>query len=349
MLIPRLVRRIALSFFALVALSACTGAVDREPAATTVPPAPTSTTVASTTEPPTPPTTLRPPAGPTKVDASLTQPDGRARTYRLYVPASLPDGPAPLLIAMHGGTGWGTQFEENSGFDDLAEANGFIVAYPNGIPIAPPLPSAVWNGGHCCGPAAQDRLDVDDVGFIADLIDTVEASYPIDSNRVFATGHSNGAIMAYRLACELSDRIVAVAFQAGSLEIDDCSPDQPVSVFHLHGEADTTVPLDGGFGAGISNNTDFNSPRSSVQEMAAIAGCADSTTTIDPDHPDVTRRTWEGCDAGTTVEMVIVRGANHGWMGHPTGRLLERIVGEPYLGFDSSAAIWDFLAAHPRL
>jgi polyhydroxybutyrate depolymerase len=286
------------------------------------------------------------PTGGTTIDSSITEPDGRDRTYRLYVPSSLPAGPAPLLIALHGGTGWGTQFETNSGFDDIADVNGFIVVYPDGIEI-PLLRGGVWNGGDCCGIAAQDRQDVDDLGFISDLIDVIETDYPIDETRVYATGHSNGAIMSYRLACELSDRIVAVGFQAGSLEIDDCRPDRPVSVLHIHGSADTNIPLDGGHGSGISN-TDFNSPRASVEKLAMLDGCGPRVDSVDEENPDVAHRIWEPCDEGTTVEMVIVEGANHAWMGHKATRVQEEIVGSPYMGYDSSAAIRDFLAAHPR-
>jgi polyhydroxybutyrate depolymerase len=307
---------------------------------------PPATTVTSTTETTAPTVTQTNGTGATTIDSSITEPDGRVRTYRLHVPAGLPGGPVPLLIALHGGTGWGTQFEANSGFDELADVGGFIVAYPDGIPI-PLLRGEVWNGGHCCGAAAESRDNVDDVRFISDLIDVVEQSYSIDPGRVFATGHSNGAIMSYRLACELSDRIVAVGFQAGSLEIDHCEPDRPVSVFHIHGAADTNIPIDGGHGSGISN-ADFNSPQASVEEMATLDGCAPRVDSVDPVNPDTSYRIWEPCDQGTTVEMVIVAGANHAWMGHEATRLQEAVVGAPYMGYDSSRAIWDFLAAHSR-
>ena len=253
----------------------------------------------------------------------------------------------PLLVALHGGTGWGTQFEENSGFDGLAEANGFVVVYPDGTPIGIGE-GRVWNGGACCGQARQDRDDVDDVGFISALITTLEQRFAIDPSRVYATGHSNGAIMSYRLACELSDTVVAVGFQAGSLEIPRCAPDRPVSVFHLHGLADTNLPIDGGFGEGISN-TDFTSPRESVALLAGLNGCPDPVDSTDPDNPDVSYRVWEPCDEGTSVEFVTVAGANHAWMGHPGTAVQRAMVGEPYPDLDASLAIWTFLARHPRV
>src|SRR6185295_5222148 len=98
------------------------------------------------------------------------------------------------------------------------------------------------------GRAAADRDDVDDVTFISLLIDELERTQPIDTHRVFASGHSNGAIMSYRLACELADKIVAIAVQAGTLFVDECAPSHHVSVLQIHGTADENLPINGGKG-----------------------------------------------------------------------------------------------------
>ena len=127
----------------------------------------------------------------------MRTPDGRDRTFRVYVPASVDGGDraVPLLVALHGGLGWGAQFERNLGRDGLAEANGFIVVYPDGFNAGTDArPLRTWNGGACCGPAA--RLDVDDVGFIELLIDRLAHDYLIDADQVVATGHSNADITA---------------------------------------------------------------------------------------------------------------------------------------------------------
>ena len=283
-------------------------------------------------------------------DEEITTPDGRTRTYHVYVPGALPTGPVPLLVALHGGTGWGTQFEQNSGFDGLAEANGFIVVYPDGIGAALLPNNRVWNGGDCCGAAEADKQNVDDVGFISTVIDKVEASDDIDRHRVFAAGHSNGAIMSYRLACELADKIVAIGVQAGALEVQPCHPALPVAAIEIHGTADQNIPIDGGKGAHSISRTDFHAPKDALTTLAAADHCpTDPQQVADTGNPDVTVTTWSPCATGTTVQWVVVSGANHAWMGHPgaTG-LTEKIIGEPYARLDSSLVIWTFLGAHPR-
>ena len=283
-------------------------------------------------------------------DGTLRTADGRTRRYRLYVPSSLAAGEAaPLLVALHGGLGSSAQFAANSGFDELAEANGFIVVYPDGIGARPDGSGPqTWNGGYCCGPAV--RQDVDDVGFIRQLLDTLAADLPIDPARVFAAGHSNGAILAYRLACELSDRIVGIGVQAGSLGVDACTPSQPVSVIHLHGTADTNTPIDGGKGSGVAG-VEFRPARAAVETLAAADGCTgEPQSSTDPSNPDLTVTTWSGCGSGAEVRYVVVDGATHAWMGHPaSSAAAAAYVGEPYSGLDASRAIWSFLATHPRV
>lgn len=310
----------------------------------------------SSTRPARPSTTTAPavaagvtPTG-TRVDSTLVTPDGRTRTYRVYEPSGLPPNrPVPLLVALHGGTGWGTQFERNSGFDSLAQANGFIVVYPDGIGVgANAAALRTWNGGTCCGPAA--RQSVDDVGFVRLLLDALEQQYPIDARRVYVAGHSNGAILGQRLACELADRIVAIGVQAASLGIEPCHPARPVSALMLHGTADRNIPIDGGAGANSIAGVSFRSPRTSAAILADAMGCPRRPhTSVDRQNADVRTTTWSPCGDGTTIEFTAVQGAPHAWMGHPSANpALQRAVGTPYPDLDASLTIWTFLAAQHR-
>jgi polyhydroxybutyrate depolymerase len=322
-----------------------------------------STVLSSTTAPSNPPTTTpmsttfepyantNPAVSPTGQSSvgKIRTPDGRTRSYRLYVPASLDTStPAPLLVALHGGLGSSAQFEANSAFNGLAESNGFVVVYPDGIGAWPNgTGPQTWNGGYCCGPAARD--DVDDVGFVRLVIDRLDRELSIDPARTFVTGHSNGAIMAYRLACELSDRVAAIGVQAGSLGVDTCAPARPVSVIHLHGTADTNHPIDGGTGSGLAGVV-FRPARDAMDAFAVADSC--SLTPVfatDPANPDLTVTTWASCADAAAVRYVVVQGASHAWMGHPAySKLASSYVGEPYLDLDASRAIWSFLATHPR-
>lgn len=270
--------------------------------------------------------------------------DGRDRTAHLFVPVDLPArGAVPLLVALHGGTGWGTQFEATSGFDALADEHGFIVVYPDGIGVGANADRLrTWNGGVCCGPAARE--DVDDVAFLRTLVETISETHRIDADRVFATGHSNGMIMSYRLVCEAADVFVAAAGQAGTLGVDECEPAEPVSVRHIHGTADTNLPIDGGRGATSIAGVDFPSPRTGIATLAEADGCPRRART--KVAGPVTTRTWKPCEDRTVIQFVEVDGANHGWMGGPPS--LRPGTPEPFADYDASESVWTFLAKHPR-
>ena len=282
---------------------------------------------------------------------SITAPGGSLRTYSLYVPRSLPKGrPVPLLVALHGGLGSGPQFEQNSGFDGLAEANRFIVVYPNGTPIRSTAPThLVWNGGGCCSVAEESQENVNDVVFISALIAKLEAQYDIDRTRVYATAHSNGAILAERLACEISGQVVAIGVQAGDLMIDGCQMSHPVSVLEVHGTADQNIPINGGMGSRSLSQIDFPAPADALNTFTGRDGCSSiPTMSTDPSNRAVHFESWQSCRSGASVEWTKVTGANHAWMGHSASLASQLLVGRPYMGFDSSAAIWSFLSAHPR-
>lgn len=268
---------------------------------------------------------------------------GRERTYRLYVPSELPPGPVPLFIALHGGTGWADQFAATDHSEALAETNGFLVVHPDGVPLPGVTDSrgAVWNGGVCCGVAARD--DVDDVGFIHALLDQLVEDHPIDPARVYAFGHSNGGIMSYRLACELSDRIVGIGVVAGTLGVEDCAPARPVSVIHVHGTDDENLPLAGGIGTRSVAGVDFPPPRDGFAELATLNGCG---RPIETAEGAITTAARGPCDGGTALAFVTIEGADHPWPGGTP--IVAPASGDTYAGYDATAEIVRFLLSHPR-
>ncbi|HEU5158064.1 MAG TPA: PHB depolymerase family esterase [Streptosporangiaceae bacterium] len=253
-----------------------------------------------------------------------------ARTYRLYVPAGLPAGKAPLVIALHAALGSGGVMELLTRLDRVADRKKFLVAYPDG---APPT-ARVWNAGDCC-----NRSAADDVGFIVRLIDELAAARRADPDRVYVTGVSNGAMMAYRLACQRADKVAAIAVVAGSMTYGPCRPARPVPLMIFHGTADTTVPETGGSLPALGMRGTFPSQPEIVRTWSRIDGVS----------PPVRVSYHEGgvtCRAGDPAMVVYCRvaGGGHTW---PGGTPVP-LAGPTSTDIDASAAMWDFFAAHRR-
>ena len=169
--------------------------------------------------------------------------DGTERTYVLHIPPRLdPAEPVALVLAFHGLGLNASEMMRITGFNDQSDTSGFIIAYPEGTGE-----TRSWNGGHCCGTAARDR--VDDAGFVRALIGELTTTLPVDPKHIHATGFSNGAIFTYRLACELSDVIASfgpVSATPAEEDMGTCSPARPVPILHFHGTADDPNPYNGG-------------------------------------------------------------------------------------------------------
>lgn len=258
------------------------------------------------------------------------------RTYRTYVPANLDtSSPAPLVVMLHGGFGSAQQAEASYGWDAKAEAEGFVVVYPNGAGKA-------WNAGSCCGNPARDA--VDDVGFITQTVAVVEQHISIDPRRVFVTGMSNGAMMAERLACET--KLFAAAASVAGAQMVPCSDPAPVSMLHIHGTADRNVPMDGSPGNGRGHVPAHPTTVATIEAWRRLLGCGTPETVTDG---KVTRST-SACPSGRAVELITVAGAGHQWPGSKKSRpALAKALGidQPSDALDATATIWDFFAAHP--
>jgi polyhydroxybutyrate depolymerase len=256
------------------------------------------------------------------------------RTYTMRLPSAY-DGvtPLPLVIAMHGGFGSGLQLEEQSLLSDKAELEGFIVVYPDGVPS--PLNIRTWNAGGCCGYAMNNNID--DVGFISALLDTLIAENAIDTLRIYATGMSNGGFMSYRLACELSERIAAIAPVSASMTIDVCAPTRSMPVIGLHSYLDESVPYLGGVGTGVSSH--YNSPQDSVQTAFALhANCLSLSDTL-LDDADMTVIRWSDCDCSQEMLIYMTHDGGHSWPGGEQG---TGIGDPPSTVISANNLMWEF-------
>lgn len=255
------------------------------------------------------------------------------RTYTVRLPSAY-DGVTqlPLVIAMHGGFGSGAQLENQSLLTATSEQEGFIVVYPDGVPS--PLGIRTWNAGGCCGYAMNNNID--DAGFISALLDTLFSELAIDTLRVYATGMSNGGFMSYRLACELSERIAAIAPVSATMTIDVCDPVRAMPVIALHSYLDTSVPYLGGIGDGVSNH--YNSPLDSVQTAFALhANCTILNDTI-VDDAEMTVIRWHDCDCGHEVVTYMTQDGGHSWPGgNGTG-----LGDPPSTVISANELMWDF-------
>lgn len=261
--------------------------------------------------------------------------DGERRGYLLHEPENLNcNVPAAVVIALHGGLGSPKNIEEQSGLSTLADAEGFYACYPKGE-------NRTWNGGGCCGKAM--RKNRDDVGFIEAVIDELLAEHNIDANRVYVTGMSNGAFMTYRLACELPEKIAAIAPVAGTMNVENCNPENPVPVLQLHSYEDSSIPWDGGRGDGISDH--YNPPLDSVlSAWAGHNGCV-LEDTLTYSGADFDQRDWRGCTDSALVRLVITHDGGHSW---PGGTQPRGTADAPSEAVNASALMWEFFQQHPK-
>lgn len=259
---------------------------------------------------------------------------GHSRSYKLFVPTSAAPGEAlPLMIVLHGGLGNADQVEHSSGMNRVASANRFMVAYPNGTGLRLLHNRRTWNAGNCCGPAVEQQID--DVQFIQHMLADIARQQPLDRSRVYASGMSNGAMMAYRLACDLPQDIAAIIPVAGTLALDSCVGARFVAVLHIHGMQDRNVPYAGGMGKNAIAGVAHRSVPETLQIMATTHGCDGSSAQNLPDGSALTR--WN-CPSQTAVQLRLIPAGEHAWPGGNSRRKRPRYAGN----FSASQAAWDF-------
>lgn len=184
--------------------------------------------------------------------AGLATYEMQGRQFDLYSPASLGSARAPLVLLLHGGLGNAERTQDDVPLFDQAEANGFRVAYLNGTLLGRGRADMrTWNAGFCCGSSADQG--VDDVGYLASVISSFIAQGLADSRQIYLVGHSNGAMMTYRFACERPDLVRGIVPISGALVAQGCPNASGVKVLHIHGARDRLVPVAGGGNQRLSN------------------------------------------------------------------------------------------------
>jgi polyhydroxybutyrate depolymerase len=270
------------------------------------------------------------------------QVDGRSRTYVVHVPPK-PEQPTPVVLCFHGGGSNAEQTVRFCGLNEKADTEGFLVVYPSGTGY---LNMLTWNGGNCCGYAMNNK--VDDVACVRALLDDLANVVNVDPKRVYATGMSNGAIMCYLLASELSDRIAAIAPVSGPMGTETCHPKRPVSVMHFHGTDDQFAPFAGGKGRGVSG-TNFFSVEHSIRAWVKANGCPETPVVTDEpkkvdDGTSVQQTTYGPGKDGAEVVLLTIKGGGHTWPGREPG---VRFLGKSTKQISANDLMWEFFKKHP--
>jgi len=274
---------------------------------------------------------------------------GRRRSYIVHVPPGA-TGELPVVLAFHGGGGNASGFQRYAELDRVANRERFLVVYPNGTG---PLPNRLltWNAGDgCCGYALNNKIN--DVGFAVSVISDLEARTPVDRQRVYATGHSNGAIFAHRLAAERAGIIAAIAPVAGSLDLKSFAPIRGVPVLQIHSVDDPRALYAGGLGPpfpGTDNRVVHQPVQAGLDRWIAANGCATRSETLKEERAATPAQTatllvWRGCRGGAEVEHWKLTGSGHGWPSDtpPAGR--EAISGPQTKLIRAADEVWAFVS-----
>ncbi len=258
------------------------------------------------------------------------------RKVLVYLPPAYASSAAlPLVLALHGGGGNAQLMAEDKryGWRQQADLGGFIVAFPNGASRLPGGRLASWNAGACCGYARDQKSD--DVAFIRAVVAALKERLRVDSERVFATGMSNGGMMAHRLACDAADLFRAVAAVAGTDATERCQPSRPIPVLHIHARDDDHVLYAGGAGPNAFRD------RSSVMEFVSVEQTMARWVQRDqcrtPAQPvlqvaGASCEAYRACAAGVSVQLCVTDSGGHSWPG-PTAAL------------DATREIWRFFSS----
>lgn len=271
--------------------------------------------------------------------------DGSDRSYVVraaHLPAQATQRVA-LVLMLHGGGGNAFNAEKMTGFTEKARKEGFIVAYPEGSGrFAGKL--LTWNAGHCCG-YAMNR-NVDDVAFIGALIDRLIEEYPVDPQRVYVTGMSNGGIMSHRLGIELSHKVAAIAPVVATLFGDESQPSGPVPALMINGMLDKAVPHLGGAPAGRVADAWDGTPTKPALVQATFWAKANACAATPAQQDNGRYLLWRyTCAPSGAVELYLLKDNGHAWPGGQPG---SRRGDTPSSALNATDVIWRFFQAQSK-
>ncbi len=271
---------------------------------------------------------------------------GFRRTYRVHIPPGYAEAkPLPLVVVVHGAFYTAKKMERTSGFSELADLEGFITAYPNGMGIFGFLQH--WNAGHCCGKAAADKLD--DVGYLAAVIEDICRRLKVDRQRIYMVGFSNGGMLVHRFAAERGELLAAVAPLAatGGGRPDAASPQWHIPkpavsmpLLTIHGMDDEQIPFDGGVAPDSDSERQYWPVQRTIDVWIETNQCAIQPQIQEKRQGKVRVTSWRPCRGDSAVVIYQLYGWGHVWPGALFTNELP--PGDPLRGFDAARIVWDF-------
>ncbi|TGL87169.1 poly(3-hydroxybutyrate) depolymerase [Leptospira congkakensis] len=272
---------------------------------------------------------------------------GFPRYYKVHVPKTYsPNKETPLLLVLHGGGG-DMEIQSNEDYYhqiSKSEENGHITIFPNGYSKYKSGKIATWNAGNCCADARDKKID--DVGFIKEILNHANKQLQIDKTKVYTTGMSNGAMMSYRLACEMTDQLAAITTVAGTDNTISCNPTKPISILHIHAKDDDKVLFHGGAGNSFKDRslvTDFVSVPKTVSKWVDLNQCNPTPKRV-LEESGVTCDEYGECKDGVKVKLCITESGGHSW---PGGKKPSFFFGSatPSKAIKANDAMWEFFRA----
>lgn len=275
---------------------------------------------------------------------------GYDRTALAVVPKGYkPTAKPPLVLVLHGAGGDGVHVLDNDGWAAKADKEGFVAVAPTGLPALPRLAAnfktnpRLWNSGQL--PARSPRAAIDDVAYVAALLDEVRKRVPGDPARVFATGHSNGGGMTFRLGAELSERFAALAPVAGMMAVKDPKPKKPMPTLYVIGTKDPLQPLAGGDVKLPWGNRTNGPVADYLTGWAKALGCETEPKAVS-EKDGLRRVQYPSKSDGPTLSVIYIEGQGHTWPGGKA-TLPESVMGPTTDKLNATDAIWEFFRSVP--
>jgi len=264
--------------------------------------------------------------------------DGLTRMYRVHVPPGYsPSKPTPMVLSFHGGGG-NMDYQADDKYYGLvskSDRTGYILVFPNGYSPVKSGKFATWNAGICCA-GARDK-NIDDVGFVREMIKNLRSQLNIDPKRIFANGMSNGALLSHRLACEMSDTFRAIASVAGSDATKTCTPTAPISILEIHAKDDDVVLFNGGAGRDTAMLGNFVSVSETVARWVRRNSCNPAPKRV-LETAGAYCESYTECRGNVEVKLCVTDSGGHSW---PGGRKVR--TGEPgSTAISANDVMWDF-------